>query len=172
MTRRHALLLAGAGAGAALAGAGFAWWRYALDKPRIEADFWTLRFDRPEGGELALASLRGRPLVLNFWATWCPPCLKEMPDLDRLHGTHAARGLQVVGLAVEGPTPVRQFLARQPVRFAIGLAGLDGTALSRRLGNSNGGLPFTVVFDSQGRLRHRKLGQTSYDELDRWVRGL
>ena len=172
MNRRQWLVLGGAGAAAAAAGAGLAWWRYALDAPQIAADFWSLRFERPEGGELRLASLRGRPIVLNFWATWCPPCLKEMPDLDRLHGTHAASGLQVVGLAVDGPTPVRQFLARQPVRFAIGLAGLDGTELSRRLGNSNGGLPFTVVFDGQGRLRHRKLGQTNYDELDRWVRGL
>lgn len=171
MNRRQ-LLLGGAGAAAALAGAGLAWWRHALDAPQIAADFWSLRFERPEGGELALASLRGRPIVLNFWATWCPPCLKEMPDLDRLHGVHAAQGLQVVGLAVDGPTPVRQFLARQPVRFAIGLAGLDGTELSRRLGNSNGGLPFTVVFDGQGRLRHRKLGQTSYEELDRWIRAL
>jgi thiol-disulfide isomerase/thioredoxin len=172
MNRRQLLALGGAGAAAAAAGAGLAWWRHALDAPQIAADFWSLRFERPEGGELTLASLRGRPIVLNFWATWCPPCLKEMPDLDRLQGAHAAGGLQVVGLAVDGPTPVRQFLARQPVRFAIGLAGLDGTELSRRLGNSNGGLPFTVVFDGQGRLRHRKLGQTDYDELDRWVRGL
>ena len=172
MNRRQALILGGAGAAAGLAGAGLAWWRYALAPPQIADDFWSLRFERPEGGELALTSLRGRPIVLNFWATWCPPCLKEMPDLDRLHQAHAASGLQIVGLAVDGPTPVRQFLARQPVRFAIGLAGLDGADLSRRLGNSNGGLPFTVVFDRQGRLRHRKLGQTHYDELTRWINGL
>ena len=169
MSRRQWMVLGGAGLGAALLGAGLATWRLALDEPAVGEDFWSLRFERPEGGELALASFRGRPIVLNFWATWCPPCIKEMPDLDRLQAAYAQRGVQVVGLAVDGPTPVRQFLARQPVRFAIGLAGLDGTELSRMLGNRNGGLPFTAVFDAAGRVRHRKLGQTHYDEMDRWL---
>jgi len=172
MSRRQTLRLAGAGVASALVGGGLAWWQLRLDEPQVEAAFWDLRFERPEGGELALASLRGRVLVVNFWATWCPPCLEEMPDLDRLQATHANQGLAVLGLAVDSLAAVRQFLARRPVRFAIGLAGLEGTELSRRLGNRQGGLPFTAVFDRSGTLRHRKLGQTSFDELDGWVRQL
>lgn len=172
MSRRQTLLLAGAGVASAVIGGGLAWWQLRLGEPAIDASFWDLRFERPEGGELALAPLRGRLLVVNFWATWCPPCLEEMPDLDRLQATHAAQGLAVVGLAVDGPAAVRQFLARRPVRFAIGMAGLEGTDLSRRLGNQQGALPFTAVFDRTGTLRHRKLGQTSFAELDGWVRKL
>ncbi|WP_326537711.1 TlpA family protein disulfide reductase [Pseudorhodoferax sp.] len=170
MIRRSNLVLFGAGVAAAAAGAGWAWWRLRVAEGGEAPDgFWSLRFPRPEGGELDFASLRGRVVVLNFWATWCPPCVKEMPDLDRVHKAHAGRGVKVVGLAVDGPTPVRQFLQRQPVSFEIGLAGFDGTELSRALGNSAGGLPFTVVFGRDGRPRFRKLGQTHVDELNQWL---
>ncbi len=165
---RRRLALWGAGALAAGAGLGWAWWRQQPAGGGSEA-WWHMRFDRPEGGQLSLAEFRGRVLVLNFWATWCPPCIKELPEFDRLQIAQAARGVHVVGLAVDGPTPVRQFLARQPVRFAIGMAGFEGTDLSRQLGNSTGALPFTVVFDRQGQVRHRKLGQTQFDELTGWV---
>ena len=171
MNRRQQLALWGTAAIAAGAGLGWSLWQ---QRGNSEADnaFWQLRFDRPEGGELLLAPFRQRAWVLNFWATWCPPCVKELPEFDRLHRQHTGQGVQVVGLAVDGPTPVRQFLARQPVSFPIGLAGFEGTELSRQLGNASGGLPFTVVFDRQGQVRHRKLGQTQFDELERWVTSL
>lgn len=168
MNRRELLGLAGAGALAAGGGLGWALWRRP-GGDRIEQALWEQAFDRPEGGELRLAAMKGQVIVLNFWATWCPPCIKELPDLDRLQREHAARGVQVVGLAVDGPTPVRQFLARQPVSFAVGLAGFEGTELSRRLGNLAGALPFTVVIDRQGVVRHRKLGPTEFAELAGWV---
>lgn len=171
MTGRRELGLWGLGIMAMGAGLGWNLWQQSEAVDPGEA-FWQLRFDRPEGGQLAMATFRGQVLVLNFWATWCPPCVKELPDLDRLHASQSTRGVQVVGLAVDGPTPVRQFLARQPVRFAVGLAGLEGTDLSRHLGNANGALPFTVVFDRHGRVRQRKLGQTQLDELTRWVEAL
>ena len=129
-------LLGGAAVAAAAAGAGVAWWRQDAGTPQgasaaakqpsaasLDA-LWALRLARPEGGELVMATLRGKPLVLNFWATWCPPCVREMPELDRFHRAYSSKGWEVVGLAIDGPTPVRQFLAKAPVRFAIGLAGL------------------------------------------------
>ena len=180
MNRRRQLGLGLAGAAAAAAGAGWAWWRGGgsggssdgMGPAEPGDDFWGLRFERPEGGELALSSLRGQPLVLNFWATWCPPCIKELPEFDRLHRSQSGAGARVLGLAVDTPVPVRQFLARQPVSFPIGLAGFEGADLSRRLGNTSGALPFTVVFDKTGRLRHRKLGLTAFDELTGWINGL
>lgn len=171
MNRRNQLSLGAAGLLAAAAGAGWALWRQGGTSEPGD-DFWSLRFDRPEGGELVLSTLRGQTLVLNFWATWCPPCIKELPEFDRLHRAHAGRGLQVVGLAVDGLAPVRQFLAKQPVSFAVGLAGFEGIELSRRLGNTAGALPFTVVFDKKGQVRHRKLGQTAFNELVDWVGAL
>ncbi len=132
---------------------------------------WALRFERPEGGEVLLAKLRGRPLLLNYWATWCPPCLKEMPLLDQFQREHAAHGWQVLGLSVDSAAaPVRDYLARLPMSFVIGLAGVDGIDLSRALGNANGGLPFTVVFDRRGVLVQKKIGPVHAEELIAWAR--
>ena len=78
----------------------------------------------------------------------------------------------VIGLAVDSPRAVEGFLARQPLTFPVGLAGLEGTDLSRQLGNERGALPFTAVFDAEGRVVQRKLGQTHRAELDRWASAL
>jgi thiol-disulfide isomerase/thioredoxin len=136
------------------------------------ATLWGLAFERPEGGQLSMESLRGRPLVLNFWATWCPPCVEEMPELDRFQRAWSGRSWQVVGLAVDNAAAVRRFLAKQPVSFPIGLAGLDGSTLARTLGNAQGGLPYTVVLAADGAIRQRKAGQTNLDELNRWAQSV
>ena len=162
--------------GVALAAlAGGVWWSSARRNAGGEpapAGFWGLNFDSPSGPPLALAALRGRPLLVNFWATWCAPCVREMPQLDRFYVDHAPKGWQVIGLAIDGPTPVRAFLKQVKIGFPVGLAGLDGTELVRQLGNEAGGLPFTVAFDAAGRVVRRKLGETHYEELAAWAREL
>ena len=167
MNRRRAVTV-GAGAVAAAAGFGLAWWqRRGADGP--EQAVWALDFDAPNGAPVSMAAMRGRPLLLNFWATWCPPCVKELPLLDAFHRQQAAAGWQVVGLAVDQPTPVREFLAKQGVGFPVGLAGLGGVELSQTLGNASGALPFTVVFDKRGMLIDRKLGVLGEADLAGWV---
>ncbi|TDP79352.1 thiol-disulfide isomerase/thioredoxin [Aquabacterium commune] len=136
----------------------------------LQAGFWAQQFDTPAGGSLTLAHLKGKPVLLNFWATWCPPCVKEMPELDRFQSEFASKGWQVLGLAIDGPTPVKEFLAKVPVGFGIGLAGFGGTELAQALGNAAGGLPFSLLIDAQGRVRHRKMGATDFDELAGWAR--
>jgi thiol-disulfide isomerase/thioredoxin len=185
--RRQWLALAAVGGIAGAAGAGWGWWRQhsagadpTQRLPEMAADataqagasFWTLRFEQPAGGELATASLRGRPLLVNFWATWCPPCIKEMPLLDQFARAQAVKGWQVLGLAVDSPSPVRSFLQRQPMSFPIGLAGMDGVELAKSLGNAGGQLPYSVVFDRDGRFRHRKLGVVDAALLADWVKDL
>jgi thiol-disulfide isomerase/thioredoxin len=137
------------------------------------AGLWAMQFEQlngPQAGQpLALASLRGQPLLLNFWGTWCPPCVREMPELDRFARAHAAQGWRVLGLAVDNPAAVQRFLAATPVSYAIALAGFDGAGLSRELGNSAGGLPFTVVFDRSGRQVQQKAGETTAAELAAWA---
>lgn len=167
--------LAATAVAALAAGVAGGWWHRAGRQSGVAGeplppDFWSHRFDTPAGPPLALAPLQGRPLLINFWATWCPPCVKEMPDLARFHQDHASQGWQVVGLAIDGPTPVRQFLSRSPVPFPIGLAGFGGTELASALGNTTGGLPFSVVIDRNGRLRERKMGATDLPQLNQWGR--
>lgn len=170
-TRRRRFLFGGVAGLAALGGAGYAWWKYQPHAmaPGAEQALWTLEFDRPEGGVLAMQSLAGKPLLLNFWATWCPPCVEELPMLNAFFGEHQARGWQVVGLAIDQPSAVRKFLTRIPLAFPVGMAGLGGTDLSRSLGNLTGGLPFTVVLGGNGRVLHRKMGQITADDLQQWA---
>lgn len=170
MKRRNLMLIV---AGGAAALAGWSWQQRRDPVLAHEAsDLWQARFARPEGGELNMASLRGRPLVLNFWGTWCPPCVKEMPELDSFHHQWSASGGQVVGLAVDSPGAVREFLVKRPVGYTIGLAGFEGSELSRKLGNTQGSLPFTVVFNRRGEMVHRKLGAINLAELAEWTSGL
>lgn len=175
---RRQLLVAGAAAAALAAGAGIAWQRRttAGNGPAgagsgNPADaLWQHSFERPEGGTLVMADLRGKPLLINFWATWCAPCVREMPQIDRFYREFQPKGWQIVGLAIDGPTPVREFLATKlKIGFPIALAGLEGTELTRQLGNERGGLPFTVLVSPAGRIAQRKLGETSYDELRGWA---
>lgn len=163
-------LVAGVAAVAALAGAGIAWWRLR-EGPADDAavtHLWGLDFRTPQGASLPMAGLKGKPLLLNFWATWCPPCVDEMPMLDAFYRQHAAKGWEVIGLAVDQPSAVRSFLQRVPVTFPIGLAGLEGTELAKNLGNSAGGLPFSVVFGPDGRVRERRMGRLSPADLQAW----
>ena len=170
-------LMVGAAGTAALAGLGLALWQQrrsgaaqaALGGSSELGPLWALRVARPEGGELALASLRGKPLLINFWATWCAPCLREMPEIDRFHREFGPRGWQVLGLAIDGPTPVREFLSRVKISFPIGLGGLDGTDLIHSLGNPQGGLPFSVMIGGNGQILQRKMGATDFAELAAWA---
>lgn len=168
---RRRWLFGAVAAGAAVTGAGGAWWRHRLapvTDDALGADFWGQTFDRPEGGVLSFDSLRGKPVLLNFWATWCPPCVEELPMIDRFFREQASNGWQVVGLAIDQPSAVRKFLARAPVGFPVGLAGLQGTEWVRRLGNPGGGLPFTIVLGADGVVRDRKIGQLQPADLVRW----
>lgn len=136
----------------------------------VSPEVWGLRFDRPDGSELALASLRGQPLLLNFWATWCAPCVKELPLIDGFYKEQQGRGWQVLGMAIDSPTPVRDFLSKRPVSFPVVFGGLGGTDLARTLGNPNGALPFTVVVGRDGRIVDRKLGILEPADLTRWAK--
>jgi thiol-disulfide isomerase/thioredoxin len=169
MMRRHWLFAAVAGA-AALSGAGLAWWKYRLETVQEGADtsLWQASFDTPSGGVLAMAEFKGRPLLLNFWATWCPPCVEELPLLDAFYKENSANGWQILGLAIDKPTAVRAFLGKTPVSFPTALAGLQGTELGKSLGNVGGGLPFTIVFGPDGSVRHRKMGKLTPQDLHSW----
>ena len=170
MNRRH-FVFGGVAAAAAVAGAGLAWWRTQggrdADEMQMSA-LWAMAFDTPDGASLKMQALRGRPLLINFWATWCPPCIEELPLLERFYQQNSPKGWQILGLAVDQPSAVKAFMARKIMSFPVGLAGLDGTALSAGLGNLSGGLPFTVFINAGGKLADRKVGRLSEQDLSRW----
>ena len=164
ITRRS--LLAGAGLGAAALGASLAWRKLnpSAASPAARA-FWARRFAGLDGAELDVALWRGKPLLVNFWATWCPPCVKELPEINQFYGEAKTKGWQVLGLAVDQIEPVKAFLKKTPLDFAIALAGPEGLGLVRELGNAAGGLPFSVVFDETGEISWRRLGVSRLDDL-------
>ena len=170
--RRTLIATAGVAAVAAAAGAaGYLWQRRSDPADAASAELWALDFETPGPTRLAMATLRGKPLVLNFWATWCPPCVREMPALERFFRDHRAKGWQVLGLAADNAQAVRKFLADTPVTFPIALAGFAGIDLSRRLGNPSGGLPFTVVYGGDGKVLQRHVGETNDEQLAAWAKG-
>ena len=168
MRRRRWLYGAVAGA-ATLAGAGLAWWeKQAAEQQAPEDTLWKLTFDAPDKTVLNMQRFLGKPLLLNFWATWCPPCVEEFPLLDRFYQQNLTKGWQVLGLAADNVAAVQQFLKRVPVQFPVGLAGMEGVALSKALGNLGGGLPYTLVLGSNGKVLQRKMGRVSPEDLAQW----
>jgi len=126
---------------------------------------------RLDGGTAKLSDFDGRPLLINFWATWCPPCIEELPLLDALHQRSDADGLQVIGIALDDPAEVERFLGDLPVEFPMFLAQPGRVDLSTTLGNANSVLPYSVLIDAEGRIAKRKFGAFSESSLREWVAG-
>lgn len=99
----------------------------------------------------ALDQWRGRVLVVNFWATWCAPCRKEVPELIQAQSEWGQRGLQIVGIAIDEVESVKPYAADMGINYPVLIGGLDGLELARGAGDSLGVLPFTVVVDRSGK---------------------
>lgn len=110
-----------------------------------------------------LSRWRGQVLLINFWATWCPPCRAEMPEFVRLQARYGDRGFTLVGIALDEAEAVRAFAAELGVNYPLLLGGAAGSALARELG-SRGALPFSVLVDREGRVVVRHLGTLSEAE--------
>jgi thiol-disulfide isomerase/thioredoxin len=168
MNRRH--LLVGSAAVTAL-GAGMLSGLHKNRKPPEATPdaLWEMRFDTLSGQPLDMRALKGQPLLLNFWATWCPPCVSELPLLNAFYQRYRNAGWRVLGLAADSAAAVQEFLKQHPLDFDIAQSGYGGIGLSRNLGNTHGSLPFTVVFDRQALVQGRKLGRVTEADLLGWV---
>ncbi|REG59981.1 thiol-disulfide isomerase/thioredoxin [Paraburkholderia sp. BL6669N2] len=123
------------------------------------AQLWTAPVTTVDGKPQTLSVLKGHPIVVNFWASWCGPCVEEMPSLSQLQRDYAKKGIQFVGLGVDSEKNVQAFLQKVKVAYPIYITGFGGADLARAFGNTAGGLPFTVVIDANGNIRSTKLGQ-------------
>ena len=115
----------------------------------------------------------GKPLLVNFWATWCVPCRKEMPGLMELHEKYADQGFEVIGLAAEldtagsDPEKVANFINEMGIRYPILFGEMEAVIdISERYGNQIGGLPYSAFVDRNGVVRHVKFGELSLDEAE------
>ncbi|SDV49543.1 TlpA family protein disulfide reductase [Chitinasiproducens palmae] len=117
------------------------------------------------GKPFDLSRLRGKTTVVNFWASWCGPCVREMPELAVLNDRYAGKKVAFVGIAADSDANVKRFLGNVRVDYLILNAGFEGVELSTKLGNTVHGLPFTVVIDEDGQISYTKLGAISSPEL-------
>lgn len=123
-----------------------------------------------DGRAITLASLHaGRPLLVNVWASWCGPCIEEMPELQRFAATQGANGVQVVGIALDDAVNVHEFLQKIPVSYPILLDTPGPADAGVRLGNPKGVLPYSVLVSADGRLLKQRIGPFASGEIDAWA---
>jgi thiol-disulfide isomerase/thioredoxin len=152
---------------ALIAGIWLAGTRYAPQPPTASTEtLWQLSFPDAQGHVQPLSRWRGKILVLNFWASWCPPCREEIPDFVALRALYQPKGVEFVGLAIDNQANVTQFLQRQPISYPILIGEGAANNLARQLGNPSGALPYTIVLDRDGRIVLTHLGRLPRTTLE------
>ncbi|HUW49479.1 MAG TPA: TlpA disulfide reductase family protein [Sulfuricella sp.] len=141
----------------------YVWFRppaWVSDENRAAPDIRVILLD---GRQIRLEDLRGKVVLVNFWATWCPYCRHEIPDMERFYRDHHAQGFEILALSQDDTAePVRQFLASAGVHFPVAMATTGHTAA---LGGVSR-LPTSFLIDRQGRVRHKISGQVHYGRLE------
>jgi len=167
MNRRQWISIIGISLLALAAGVLTSQWIYRAglaDDPAIKA-FFANPWQTPDGKSVDTKEWRGKVLVVNFWASWCPPCVEEMPTLDKLQAEFKTQNVLFVGIGIDSPSNIRQFLEKTPVSYPIVIGGLEGSNISKQMGNAQGALPYTVIINTQGKATSSKLGKISEEEL-------
>jgi thiol-disulfide isomerase/thioredoxin len=172
MNRRQWISIAGISLVALVAGVLTSQWIYKTglaSDPAIKA-FFANPWQTPDGKSVDTEQWRGKVLVVNFWASWCPPCVEEMPTLDKLQAEFKSQNVLFVGIGIDSPSNIREFLEKTPVSYPIVIGGLEGSNLSKQLGNSQGALPYTMIINAQGKATSSKLGKISEEELRKAIK--
>ncbi len=118
-----------------------------------------------KGAPQSLASLKGQAVLINFWATWCTPCVEEMPELSELQAEMTPQKIQIIGIGIDSPSNIAEFSSKYKINYPLYVAGMNGTELSREFGNKAGGLPFTVLIGRDGAIKKTYLGRLKMAEL-------
>ena len=172
MNRRQWISIIGFNLVALAAGVMTSQWIFKTElaeDPAIKA-FFANSWQTPDGKSVDTKEWQGKVLVVNFWASWCPPCVEEMPTLDLLQKEFLQQNVLFVGIGIDSPSNIREFLNMTPVSYPIVIGGLEGSNLSKQMGNTSGALPYTVIINSKGQAVYSKLGKISEDELRKAIK--
>ncbi len=118
-----------------------------------------------DGKQHSIKEWQGKVLVINFWATWCPPCLKEMPEFQAIQNEFSDKGLQFIGIALDEAEPVKEFISSKKITYPILLGEDQGMKIAHDLGNIVNTVPFTVVVDKKGNIVKNHMGTLTRDEF-------
>ena len=125
-----------------------------------------------QGRQRHISEWDGRVIALNFWATWCPPCLKEIPELIKLQSEYGGQGLQIIGIALQKPAEVIAFASEHGMNYPLLAGEMPVVRIAEDYGNDIGALPYTVVIDRHGRIAFIKRGAVTAAEMKRVLRPL
>jgi thiol-disulfide isomerase/thioredoxin len=167
MNRRQWIIIVGISLLALLAGVVTSQWIHKTglaSDPAVKA-FLGNSWQSPDGKLVDTQKWHGKVLVVNFWASWCPPCVEEMPTLDKLQQEFLQQKVLFVGIGIDSPSNIREFLSKTPVSYPIAIGGLEGSNLSKQLGNSQGALPYTIIINTKGKATYSKLGKISEEDV-------
>jgi thiol-disulfide isomerase/thioredoxin len=117
------------------------------------------------GKPQSLAKWKGKPMLVNFWASWCAPCVSEMPELSALVQKDGGKHVNVIGIGIDSPTNLVEFSKKMKIAYPLYVGGMGGTDLARQLGSASGGLPFTVLIGADGHVRKTYVGRLKFDQL-------
>ena len=124
-----------------------------------------INFPDVSGNFHSISEWGGKILIINFWATWCPPCLKEIPEFIAMQEQYSDIGLQFIGIAIDDQDSVQEYLLSTKINYPILIGGVTGIALAQELGNSFDAVPFTLIVNQQGQIIHRQPGEFSREQL-------
>lgn len=114
----------------------------------------------------------GKVLMINFWATWCPPCRREIPAFINLQEKYLDKGFKIIGIALDEKQAVIDFTDSMGVNYPILMAELEGTTLTKAYGNRLGVLPFTVIVDRKGNIVHRQRTELTFEQVEAMIKPL
>ena len=138
----------------------------AHNGPQMSAKFFEAQFKDVNGKTVDLSTLRGKTVVVNFWSTWCPPCIEEMPMFNEIYGQWQDKNVVFVGIAADQVDNVKTFLKKTPVDYPIVVGGQQSIDLSRVLGNRYDAVPFTLMINPQGNITSRHFGIYTRKDLE------
>ncbi len=144
----------------------------ALSQTKINTP--PLEFSLPDvlGKQHKISEWQGKILIINFWATWCPPCLKEIPEFIKLQNEFGKKGLQFIGIAIEDLQSVKEYLETININYPILIGGEQAIVLSHKLGNIINAVPFTLIINQQGKIIHRQPGELSRKKIEEIIEPL